>query len=214
MKDKASLPTSAATNTADEIFTRSESTFSGPPILQNISASAVGAIPLSSPSGPPIAKRAHGRAAPINVARYLVHLASWEEEPDFLTHLRLQKLLYYVQGWSLALRNKPMFDGRIEAWAHGPVVKEMYPILAAFGDNPILPSVIGYPGSLNQDECEFIQSVWVAYRGYSASSLRQMTHNEAPWKNARAGLGPVDRCDKEITQAAMKTFFSRASEKT
>jgi uncharacterized phage-associated protein len=160
-----------------------------------------------------IKRLAHSKAAPIDVARYIVWLAAAEEEPDYLTHLRVQKLLYYVQGWSLAVRGKPMFDGRIEAWAHGPVVKELYPILAAHGNNPILPTLIGVAENLTDEERQFIRSVWLAYRGFSASSLREMTHNESPWIDARKGLGPADRCDNEITHQAMKDFFSKASKK-
>ena len=62
----------------------------------------------------------------LSVAKFLLELAEREDEPDRLSHLRLQKLLYYTQGWSLALRDKALFKDRIEAWAHGPVVKKLY----------------------------------------------------------------------------------------
>ena len=63
----------------------------------------------------------------VDVARYLVLLASTEsdgpaQEADCLTNLRLQKLLYYVQGWSLGERGRPMFREEIQAWRYGPVV--------------------------------------------------------------------------------------------
>src|SRR5688572_9971276 len=65
--------------------------------------------------------RSHWMAASaLDVARYLIQLAAAEDEPEELSHLRLQKLLYYVQGWSLAQRGEAMFPDRIEAWAHGP----------------------------------------------------------------------------------------------
>jgi uncharacterized phage-associated protein len=57
----------------------------------------------------------------LHVARYLVKLAAGESEPEHLTHMRLQKLLYYVQGWSLAATGERFFDGEIQAWTHGPV---------------------------------------------------------------------------------------------
>src|SRR5689334_12279943 len=75
-------------------------------------------------------KRRNGKASAMDVAKFLIYLSACEDEPDYVSHLRLQKLLYYVQGWSLALRGKPMFVERIEAWAHGPVVKNVYAILA------------------------------------------------------------------------------------
>jgi uncharacterized phage-associated protein len=44
---------------------------------------------------------------------------------DSISNLKLQKLCYYAQAWSLALRGKPLFPERIEAWAQGPVVPEL-----------------------------------------------------------------------------------------
>jgi uncharacterized phage-associated protein len=151
------------------------------------------------------------RAKAIDVAQYLIYLAASEPEPESLTHMRLQKLLYYVQGWSLALRNRPMFPERIEAWAHGPVVPNLYPRFADFGDKPISPEDMLVSGRLSQRDREFIESVWEAYKAYSSSSLRAMTHDESPWRDARGKCGPADRCTNEITPAAMRKFFKQAS---
>jgi uncharacterized phage-associated protein len=147
----------------------------------------------------------------IDVARYLVYLAACESEPEFLTHLRLQKLLYYVQGWSLALRGRAMFSERIEAWAHGPVVPSVYPKFAEYGDKPISPENMLVSQVLSKDDRELIESVWESYKVYSSSSLRTMTHSEAPWKDARGKAGTADRCTAEITKDAMKRFFVEAS---
>src|SRR5882762_6202388 len=78
-------------------------------------------------------------ASALDVAKYLILLARSEEEPEFLSPMQLQKLLYYTQGWSLALLKEPMFDERIEAWAYGPVVKEVFQAFRNFGDGPIDP---------------------------------------------------------------------------
>jgi uncharacterized phage-associated protein len=164
----------------------------------------------SPPGAKPIpVKTRAGKAPAMDVARYLIYLASSEPEPDHLSHLRLQKLLYYVQGWSLAMRSKPMFEERIEAWAHGPVVRDVYANLASYGDRSILPDNVGPPERLTEEEMIFIQSVWEEYKKFSASSLRQMTHQEKPWLDARQGLSPIDRCEKEITKESMQTFFTK-----
>lgn len=54
-----------------------------------------------------------------------------------ITHLKLQKLLYYAQGISLGMFDKPIFSENIEAWPHGPVVKEVYSVYNTFGRNNI-----------------------------------------------------------------------------
>ena len=148
-------------------------------------------------------------ASAYDVAKQLIHLAGAEEEPDLLSHLRLQKLLYYVQGWSLAMRDKPMFIGRIEAWANGPVVKKLYPKFAAYGFRSIPLEDIGHPKSLTHDEMQFICQVWKSYRSFSASSLREMTHSEAPWIEARGETAPGARSSAEITHASLKKFFKQ-----
>ena len=45
---------------------------------------------------------------------------------ETITPLKLQKLLYAVQGWNLVFNGKVMYGERIEAWAHGPVVAQIY----------------------------------------------------------------------------------------
>lgn len=150
-------------------------------------------------------------AKALDVATLLTFLAQSGDEPDPLTHLRLQKLLYYCQGWSLGLRGKPLFNERIEAWAHGPVVPEVYETLCPFKADPF--TVESKDGddkidfALDDDEREFIGDVWDSYQSYSALKLREMTHKEDPWVNARKGYGPADRCNVEITKEALKEYF-------
>lgn len=60
----------------------------------------------------------------LDVAKYFLFLARNREAGDTISNLKIQKMLYYAQGYSLALFNKPLFDDRIEAWKHGPVVKK------------------------------------------------------------------------------------------
>ena len=146
----------------------------------------------------------------IQIARHLIHIAAAVSEPDWLNPLRLQKLLYYVQGWSLGLRGKPMFADRIEAWVHGPVVPNVWRVYQGY--ESIKPE--GVPKSnLDEDDAEFIDAVWQAYRRHSATSLREMTHREEPWIKARGTCGPVELCDEEITHESMKSFFRKATKK-
>jgi uncharacterized phage-associated protein len=150
-----------------------------------------------------------------SVADHLLRLASAEDEPECLTHMRLQKLLYYVQGWSLALRGKPMFDDRIEAWAHGPVVRSLFSTFTDFGSLPV--DLEAHPlldGDLDVEEKEFIEAVWDAYKQHSTFNLRQMTHGEDPWIEAHKGYGPADLCTVEITKESMKAFFEKRAAET
>ena len=144
---------------------------------------------------------------PINVAKYLLQLAAQEPEAELVTHLRLQKLLYYVQGWSLAIRKNPMFNGIIQAWKHGPVVCDVYQDFAKYEKNPIPPQDIGSTIDISDEDKAFIESIWASYKRFSAIELRRMTHLESPWKTARGELPPEARSKQEISQASMIHFF-------
>jgi uncharacterized phage-associated protein len=148
-------------------------------------------------------------ASAMEVARYFAHNALNDEEPDYLTHLRLQKLLYYAQAWSLVMRDKSLFPERIEAWVHGPVVREVFDAFKAMGTGPIAEDAIGEPVfDLTDDEKDFVRSVWDSYKGYSALKLREMTQEEDPWINARGRCAAADRSNSEITLDALRDYFT------
>lgn len=60
----------------------------------------------------------------LDVAKYLLRYQD-EQNPE-ITNQKLQKLLYYAQGLSLAIYGKPIFNENILAWSYGPVVRSVY----------------------------------------------------------------------------------------
>lgn len=148
-------------------------------------------------------------AKALDVAKFLIRLAAAEEEPELLSPMRLQKLLYYVQGWSLGIRQTEMFGESIEAWQHGPVVREIYIAFSEFGSQPITADFAGDAlRSLSGSDREFIESVWSGYRRYSTSGLRDMTHREPPWLEAWRQSAPTARDGIEISQVSMQRYFA------
>jgi uncharacterized phage-associated protein len=99
-----------------------------------------------------------------------------------------------------------MFVDRIEAWVHGPVVPNVWRVYQGF-DSIGAEGVSTSP--LSEEDAEFFGAVWQAYRRHSATSLREMTHRESPWRDARGDLGPVERCNEEITHESMRSFFRK-----
>ncbi|MEM6552644.1 MAG: type II toxin-antitoxin system antitoxin SocA domain-containing protein [Planctomycetota bacterium] len=119
------------------------------------------------------------------IARYVLKLASEEPEAELVSHMRLQKLLYYVQGWSLAWRGEPAFPEEIQAWRHGPVVRGLYSKFADYGRAAIdADREKSDDTALRPDLCAFVRSVWEHYKRYSAAELRRMTHQEPPYQEA------------------------------
>ena len=143
----------------------------------------------------------------IDVAYLFLKLAAFEEEPDPLSPLRLQKLLYYAQGWHLACHNKPLFADPIQAWAHGPVVSSVYQKFKKFGSGAI-PTDLEIPEpQLTRIEGGLVASVWKAYQPFSALRLREMTHCETPWREARGNLSPEAKSARTISLDSMKRYF-------
>ena len=71
-----------------------------------------------------------------NVAKYIIH--RFQEAGDPVTNLKLQKLLYYVQGWHLGIFKNPAFNDEFEAWVHGPVIPEVFHAYKFNQWNPII----------------------------------------------------------------------------
>jgi uncharacterized phage-associated protein len=118
----------------------------------------------------------------IEVARYFLSLVD-EETGDLLTNLKLQKLLYYAQGFHLAIFDEPLFPEPLEAWSHGPVVSGVYHHYKEFGSNPIPPEELDFT-LFSEDQVEFLNDIYNTFGQYSAWKLREMTHDEPPWKDA------------------------------
>lgn len=74
---------------------------------------------------------------PEQIANWI--LAQFDPESgDAVTHLKLQKLLYYIQAWVLADHKESLFDEDFEAWTHGPVLPSIYRKYKDRGFNTIL----------------------------------------------------------------------------
>jgi uncharacterized phage-associated protein len=135
------------------------------------------------------------------VADCLVTMAHRVGDP--ITHLKLQKLCYYVQGFSLALRDQRMFPERIEAWKHGPVVSDLFHEYKMTGNSIIPPPKDFAVLSIPAEDRRIIRQVYDVYGQFSPWRLRQLTHNEPPWKDVyQEGVQNIP-----ISPNAMKAYF-------
>lgn len=128
---------------------------------------------------------------------------------DSITHLKLQKIIYYCQAWHLAIRDESLFAEPVQAWVHGPVVQSVW---NRFRDNDwhAIPTSVRNPASeaaLNKSQKELVDEVWQAYGNLSGSQLRYLTHEEEPWKQTRGSLPPKAVCNKVIKTELMRDFY-------
>ncbi len=122
-----------------------------------------------------------------------------------MTAWKLQKLVYYCQAWSLVWDERPLFHARIEAWANGPVIPKLYK--AHRGQFVVKVIGEGDPDNLTDEEVDTVDAVLKAYGGKSSQWLKDLTHSERPWCEARAGMRAGERGSKEITHEAMSEYY-------
>ena len=144
----------------------------------------------------------------LDVAKYLigVHVElGWLD----ITHLKLQKLIYYSQAFHLAMKDKPLFDEEIVAWKHGPVEVTAYEKYKACGFHPIDPEegMDSIDTEIDAYSIPAISVILDAYGNMSAVALMEKTHREKPWQDAFArGSGTV--IPKEVMQSYYKDFLT------
>ncbi len=122
-----------------------------------------------------------------------------------LTTMKLQKLVYYAQAWSLVWDEKPLFSAEIQAWANGPVVPALYNIHR--GDFEVAAWPAGNPNGLDRAEKETVDGVLEFYGNKPSQWLSDLTHKERPWQDARRGIPDGVRSSAEISIASMAEYY-------
>lgn len=138
----------------------------------------------------------------LDVAKYILG-----KQTKPITTMKLQKLVYYSQAWHLVWVGKPLFHEQIEAWAKGPVVPELH--RAHRGMYTIEADHLGgRDGVLSTAQKGVIDDVLASYGGLTASQLSLLTHDEAPWIQARGPLAPGASSNAIISPQSMKSYYS------
>lgn len=118
----------------------------------------------------------------MTIAKWFV---SWAESNNAdLSNLKLQKLLYYAQGYHLAIADTLLFREPIQAWSHGPVVREVYHEFKKFGSGDVAlddADPFDWP-HVDSETTQFLIDIWDKFGGIAAWRLRNMTHAETPWQ--------------------------------
>ena len=135
----------------------------------------------------------------LDVAAYILN------KKGSITTWKLQKLVYYCQAWSVVWDEKPIFAERIEAWASGPVVRELYD--EHKGMFQISGLEKGNTDNLKLEEKETIDVVLQAYGDKPAQWLSDLTHMEKPWNEAREGIPIGQNCENEITLSSLEEYY-------
>lgn len=124
-----------------------------------------------------------------------------EEYGDCISNLKLQKLVYFAQGFVLAITGKTLFKDEILAWQHGPVVRSLYDKYKDYGASCIKkPETFNFQHLNNEEITEILDDVYNTYGQFSAWKLRDLTHlPNSPWTKAEINT-PLKLTD-------MQTYF-------
>lgn len=123
----------------------------------------------------------------MSVANYFIYLAQKNEidegVSEGITHLKLQKILYFAQAAYLSLYDEELFVEDFQAWKYGPVIEELYHSFKQYA-NAALPLPTNYQPEIDKKKKEFLEGIWELFSKYSVGELINITHNHQPWKIA------------------------------
>jgi uncharacterized phage-associated protein len=140
----------------------------------------------------------------VDIARIISHRAG------DLGAVQLQKLLYYVQAWSLAVTGESAYPEANKAWEMGPVVPSVWHAFRTGGSQaePVPQQVL--PAVAVSPELDGIINLVVAeHSARSGRELSAMSHQEAPWVEARQGLVDSAPSRNSISTDTMRDFYRR-----
>lgn len=136
----------------------------------------------------------------LDVATYIL------QKKGSMSAMKLQKLVYYSQAWSLVWDDKPLYTSHIEAWANGPVIPTLYKRHKGIF-KVSKHDIEGDPKNLTKEQKETIDAVLGVYGDKDPQFLSMLTHSERPWKEARNGLDPGERGNNVISHSSMAEYY-------
>lgn len=163
---------------------------------------------------------------------YAMEVANWflqkgwsDPEKPPCDQMKINKLVFYAHGWYMGNGHIGLFPEDVEAWPHGPVIRDLYIEFRRYGRAPIPNGYRGkslklqegkvvfvthtYDGTLN----DFFERVWDAYGGYTGVQLSNMTHHEGEaWTIVAEQYGFDLEGKPTIPPAVIKEVFRRKVE--
>ena len=128
------------------------------------------------------------------------------EECGSMSAMKLQKLCYYAQVWSLVWDDEALFPEDFEAWANGPVCRTLFN--RTRGKFKVSASdERGDSSCLSDNQIDTINKVLEHYASHDAQWLSQLTHLESPYKEARKGIPAGVGSERIISKASMAMYY-------
>ena len=133
-----------------------------------------------------------------------------------MSHLKLQKLLFYCDAYHIAYFGEELIPDKFQAWVHGPVCRRVYDSLK---DKSILYADMSYQAGdidvdaefakLTSDQQVFLKDILSELSSWTAFQLETATHQELPWQDARRGVAPGERCENYISKELTRDYYKK-----
>jgi len=127
-----------------------------------------------------------------------------------MTQIKLQRLVYFAQAWSLGTFKAPLFEEDFQAWSFGPILPSLNRIYSDHGrivaTIPVPDTVIDMP----EDKIEFIKSVWGQYGYLSDEELEEASKDEV-WNDIRGGMDQTDKSDNIMPKEKISAYYAEMS---
>ncbi|MFC1994169.1 Panacea domain-containing protein [Chloroflexota bacterium] len=140
----------------------------------------------------------------LDVADYFLSIVN-DGGHDYMTSLKLQRLVYYAQGLHLARYNEPLFTEEIQAWTYGPVISELYFKYRDLGDTPIATPPDIDSNKYDNEMRAFLDEVYQIFRQYSTRKPNEMMRDEPPVEETIRQYG----VNTTISHKLLKDYFSQ-----
>lgn len=141
---------------------------------------------------------------PSEIAKWFINRPD-RDAGDVMTHLKLQKLIYFSQAWHLANLNKPLFQEDMEAWTHGPVTPSIWHAYKNYQWDPLPP---GKEPKIEKPVIGFLNAIYNRYGKFNAKELERITHQHEPWRVTRGDLPLEAKCTDPIKKKLMRDFYA------
>ncbi len=136
-----------------------------------------------------------------DVANTFIKMANEDNVQD-MTNMKLQKLCYFAQAYSIAGLDKPVFNDVIVAHYYGPIIPNLYDEIAKQERYVALklPIAKGDEIQANDEFYPVLKFVFEKFGHKSAWNLSEITHQPGtPWSNTNR-LEP-------ITMQSIKEYY-------
>ena len=143
-----------------------------------------------------------------SIANKLIRLSAIEQKS--LTHLQVQKLVYFCHAWMLAIYDAPMIRQPVEAWQFGPVIRQLYVSLRKYGNQPVQQIPHIREGEYIRREESIIRDVNEKYGEMTGYQLSQLTHQPgSPWEQTILSKREKTVIDDQLIRDYHKEVYAR-----